>query len=298
MQYTISDLEQLSGIQSHTIRMWEQRYNALVPHRSAGNTRYYDDKQLLRLLNIVTISNQGLKISKICKLSDDAIQQYLDLEIQDTISENQQFEFYISKLLKHGVAYNETEFSALLNQCIVKYEVSTAYKFIIYPLLVRLGLMWRKDSICAAQEHFLTNIIRQKLFVAIENLQPIKASKTWLLFLPEDEEHEIGLLYANYELRKLKQNVIYLGARVPLESVDQVCNLNKINYMLLFMVQNNLVENAQNYVNQLSAKYPTTLIYLAGNQKLIADLKLPNNVSWLKSIDQFETQLNSGYLCS
>ena len=294
MLYTISDLEQLSGIQSHTIRIWEQRYKALVPQRSSGNTRYYDGTQLLRLLNIVSINNRGLKISKICALSDEDIKQHIEQDIKETISANQQYEFYISKLLQYGIAYNEAKFSALLNLCLAKYEVSATYKFIVYPLLVRLGLMWRKDSICAAQEHFLTNIIRQKLFVAIENLPLANAAdNTWLLFLPEQEEHEIGLLYANYALRKHGQKVIYLGPRIPLESVNEVCQLNRINHMLIFLVKNDLIDTTQRYVDQLSATYPKIFIHLAGNQKLISGLKLLYNVSWLSSIEQFENQIKS-----
>lgn len=297
MHYTISDLEQLSGIQSHTIRMWEQRYNALVPHRSAGNTRYYDDKHLLRLLNIVSISQQGLKISKICTLSDDAIRQFLENEIRATISSDQQYEFYITTLLKHGIVYDEINFSLLLKECFDSYGVAITYQFIIYPLLIRLGLMWQKESICAAQEHFLTNIIRQKIYVAIENLPAPKSKKTWLLFLPQEEEHEMGLLYANYALRKLSQKVIYLGARVPLESVDQVFEVNDIDNLLIFMIQNNVVDHSQKYINHLSNKYPKTSIYLAGNQKLITSLTLPSNVFLLKSIDQFENLIKAPILC-
>ena len=297
MHYSISDLEQLSGIQSHTIRMWEQRYHALVPQRSVGNTRYYDDKQLLRLLNIVSISQQGLKISKICALTDEAIHQLIEQDIKDTVSKNQQYEFYISKLLKHGIAYDEATFSQLLNQCFAKYDVAVSYQFIIYPLLVRLGLMWRKDSICAAQEHFLIHIIRQKLYVAIENLPIVETKQTWLLFLPQEEDHDMGLLYANYALRKHSQKVIYLGPNVPLEAVDQVFEVNKIDYILIFMVQTNSVANSQNYIDLLSTKYPKTSIHLAGNQKLITNLKLPFNISWFKSIDQFEIQIQSANLC-
>lgn len=297
MLYTISDLEQLSGIQSHTIRIWEHRYHALVPHRSAGNTRYYDDKQLLRLLNIVSISKQGLKISKICALTDDAIHQLIEQDIRDTVSKNQQYEFYISKLLKHGIAYDEATFSQLLNQCFAKYDITDSYQFIIYPLLVRLGLMWRKDSICAAQEHFLIHIIRQKIYVAIENLPITETNKTWLLFLPEDEDHEMGLLYANYALRKRLQKVIYLGPRVPLTAVNQVVEVNNVDYILIFMTQTNSVVNAQNYINDLSKRYPKISIHLAGNQKLITNLKLPSNFSWFKSIEQFEMQIQSANLC-
>ena len=297
MQYSISDLEQLSGIQSHTIRMWEHRYHALVPHRSAGNTRYYDDKQLLRLLNIVSISQHGLKISKICALTDDDIHQLIEQDIKDTVSKNQQYEFYISKLLKHGIAFNEVTFSLLLKKCFVKFDVANSYQFIIYPLLVRLGLMWRKDSICAAQEHFLIHIIRQKLYLAIENLPITESNKTWLLFLPQEEDHEMGLLYANYALRKHLQKVIYLGPRVPLEALDQVFEVSKIDHILTFMTQTNSVVNAQNYIDLLCNKYPNTSVHLAGNQKLIANLKLPSNVCWFKSIEQFEMQIQSANLC-
>ncbi len=297
MHYSISDLEQISGVQSHTIRMWEQRYNALVPHRSAGNTRYYDDKQLLRLLNIVSIASQGLKISKICTLSDEAIHQLIEEEIAETTAKDQRHEFYISMLLKHGLAFDESKFSSLLNQCISKYDFSTCYQFIIYPLLVRLGLMWRKDSICAAQEHFLTSVIRQKMYVAIENLPDPQSDQTWLLFLPEEEEHEMGLLYANYVLRKHGKKVIYLGSRVPFDAIEQVFEVNNVNYLLIFMVQNNKNENAQHYIGRRSEKYPQTSIHLAGNLKLIGGLKLPVNVTWLKSIDQFENQLKTVNLC-
>jgi len=297
MQYSISDLEQLSGIQSHTIRIWEQRYNALNPHRSAGNTRYYDEKQLLRLLNIVSISKQGLKISKICSLSDEAIHQLIEQEITSTISDNLDYEFYISKLLNYGIVYDELNFNRLLNQCFVKYDVSISYQFIIYPLLVRLGLMWRKDSICAAQEHFLTHLIRQKLFVAIENLPIVKTNQTWLLFLPQEEEHEMGLLYANYVLRRLKQKVIYLGAKVPLQSVDQVIQSNQIHHMLIFLVHPNLVANTQVYIDQLANKYSHIAIHLAGNQQLLANLKLPANITLFRSIEQFELLIQSTNLC-
>ncbi|MGF1924266.1 MAG: MerR family transcriptional regulator [Bacteroidia bacterium] len=297
MLYSISDLEQLSGIQSHTIRMWEQRYNALVPHRSAGNTRYYDDKQLLRLLNIVSISKQGLKISKICSLSDDAIRQLIDNDIRTTISSDQQYEFYITKLLKHGIAYDEANFSSLVDECFAKYNVAVSYQYIIYPMLTRLGLMWRKDSVCAGQEHFLTNIIRRKLDVEIDRLPLPKNGRTWLLFLPEEEEHELGLLYANYAIRKLGQRVIYLGTKVPLQSLRQASEVNQIDHMLMFIIQYNLLSPVQRYVDELSANYPGVSIHLAGNQNLFANLNLPNNVSLVKSIDQFEMEIQSANLC-
>ncbi len=293
MHYSISDLEQLSGVQAHTIRMWEQRYNALVPHRSAGNTRYYDDEHLVKLLNIVSIHQKGLKISKICALSQDAIHSLIEEDIQETVSKNQQFEFYIAQLLNFGMSYNEAAFDNLLSKCISDYSLAEAYESVIYPMLVRLGLMWRKDSICAAQEHFLTNIIRQKICAAINDL-PIPSSdkKTWVLFLPQDEEHEIGVLFANYLLRQAGKRVIYLGSRVPLSSVKEVVKLNKVDSLMLFMVQAKLTNEAQKYIDEIYLAFKKTKIYLAGSQKLIENIQLPKGIQWLRGINEFEVLVN------
>ena len=293
MHYSISDLEQLSGIQAHTIRMWEQRYNALVPHRSAGNTRYYDDEHLVKLLNIVSIHQKGLKISKICALSQDAIHHLIEEDIQETVSKNQQFEFYITQLLNFGMSYNEAAFDNLLSKCINDNTLTETYSSVIYPMLVRLGLMWRKDSICAAQEHFLTNIIRQKICAAINDL-PIPSSdkKTWVLFLPQDEEHEIGLLFAHYLLRQAGNSVIYLGSSVPLASLKEVILTCKPAYLMLFMAQKKIVKEVQKYIDEISATFENKKIYLAGSQKLIENIKLPKGMQWLKNINEFENLLN------
>lgn len=293
MQYSISDLEQLSGVHAHTIRMWEQRYNALVPHRSAGNTRYYDDEHLVKLLNIVSIHQKGLKISKICALSQDAIHNLIEEDIQETVSKNQQFEFYITQLLNFGMSYNEAAFDNLLSKCINDNTLTETYSSVIYPMLVRLGLMWRKDSICAAQEHFLTNIIRQKICAAINDL-PIPSSdkKTWVLFLPQDEEHEIGLLFAHYLLRQAGNSVIYLGSSVPLASLKEVILTCKPAYLMLFMAQKKIVKEVQKYIDEISATFENKNIYLAGSQKLIENIKLPKGMQWLKNINEFENLLN------
>jgi len=293
MRYSISDLERLSGIHTHTIRMWEQRYNALSPVRSAGNTRYYDDHQLIRLLNIVTASQRGMKISQICSLSEEAMRQLIEKEIKDTLSPDQQYEIHISQLLNFGITYDEPAFSTLLSTCIQRYGLKATYKEIIYPLLTRLGLMWQKETVCAAQEHFLTNIIRQKIFSGINDLIPAdRHARTWLLFLPEDEAHEIGLLFANYLLRQSGQRVIYLGSRVPLESLKEVMESNRVDRMMLFIVQNKLTSDCQQYLENLSSIFIDTQIHLAGNTRLIEHLSLPENIHWFKNIEQFETTIN------
>lgn len=286
--YSISDLELLSGIHAHTIRIWERRYHALTPHRTVGNTRYYDDSQLLRLLNIVSINQKGLKIAKACALSDDSIKAIIDQQINETVASSQKIEFYISQLLSFGLAYNEASFNVLINKCIKKYGLKHCYLHIIYPLLVRLGLMWRKESVCPAQEHFLTHLIRQKIVVSTDNLPIVKATTTWLLFLPEDESHEIGLLFANYLLRQANIKVIYLGALVPLTSIAQAMIKNDVDHLLFFMQQQKNTATAQNYINILAENYTNKHIYLAGGEELIGKLQFPSNIKAVKTVDDFE----------
>ncbi|MET4137987.1 MerR family transcriptional regulator [Pedobacter sp. UYP1] len=294
MNYSISDLEQLSGVQVHTIRIWERRYNALEPMRSAGNTRMYNDDHLKRLLNIVSISQTGLKISQVCALSEKEMNDFLKKEIERTISNDAHFEYYTSQLLKYGLIYNESEFDQLINKCILENGMITTYQQVIYPLLVRLGLMWRKDDICPAQEHFLSNIIRQKLYAAINDLPAVTEVKSsWLLFLPEAEGHDIGLLFANYILKQAGQKVIYLGGRVPLDSVKNAMQNKQIKHMLLFMVRSQPLESANGYLNELSTTYPEVRIHLAGNGKLIHELKMGKNINWFRSINEFEQTIKS-----
>jgi DNA-binding transcriptional MerR regulator/methylmalonyl-CoA mutase cobalamin-binding subunit len=289
MLYSISDLEKLSGIQAHTIRIWEQRYHALKPLRSAGNTRYYEDSELKRLLNIVTLCESGLKISKICALTDEEMRAYIEKDIQAVSVDNKKFEPYVSRILNHGLAYDEVIVNRLLSKCIEHYGLTVTYKDVIYPLLVRLGLFWQKDSVCPAQEHFLSNLIRQKLFAAIDALPaPVNPQATWLLFLPEDEGHEIGLVYANYVLRNAGVKVIYLGSHVPLSSLKETVKDNKVDYLLFFMIHARLAADAQKYINSLSEQFPDLHLHLSGSPKLISDLKLPEKINWFKSIEALE----------
>jgi len=296
MNYSISDLEQLSGIHSHTIRIWEQRYNALTPTRSQGNTRLYDDKQLRRLLNIVSLNKSGLKISKICSLSDQAVDQLLDQQLSYQ-SDDDQAEYYISQLISHGLAFDEFSFNHLIDKGIDQLGLSDCYRKIMYPLLVRLGLMWRKDDICPAHEHFLSNIIRQKIFTHINNLPLTKSTRgTWLLFLPEDEDHDIGLLFASYILRMHHHQVIFLGSKVPLDSIEKVFSTLDVDYVLLFMVKSRLATAAQKYIDQLSAICSSAKIHLAGNGQVIGKLKNIDQIGWFKTLDEFEELIQSPLL--
>ncbi|WP_406826644.1 MerR family transcriptional regulator [Pedobacter sp. KACC 23697] len=293
MTYSIADLEQLSGIHSHTIRIWEQRYSALNPLRSQGNTRLYDDQQLRKLLNIVSLNKGGLKISKICSLSDREMDELLEQQFYHS-SGDQEDDYYVTQLIRYGLAFNEQSFSQLIDQGIDQFGFADCYRKIIYPLLLRLGLMWRKDDICPAHEHFLSNIIRQKIFTHINNLQLEEDSgQSWLLFLPEDEDHDIGLLFASYMLRIQHHHVIFLGSKVPLDSIKRVFSTLNVDHVLLFMIKSRLAPVAQQYINQLSEICSTTQIHLAGNSEVIGKLNQIDHINWIKNIDEFEKTIQS-----
>ncbi|MBG6236126.1 DNA-binding transcriptional MerR regulator [Pedobacter sp. CAN_A7] len=293
MKYSIADLEKLSGVQSHTIRIWEQRYKALTPHRSAGNTRYYDDEQLRRLLNLVTLNHSGIKISQACALSNEEINNIIQQTIDQSRATTGEFEHYINQLLIDGLAYNELAFNKVLSQAIKQHHLNKAYEQVIYPLLNRLGMMWQQDKICPAQEHFLSNLIRQKLFSVIDSLPSGNPSgSTWLLFLPEDEGHDIGLLFAKYVLRNAQQKVIYLGSHVPISSLKLAINDNQVDHLLFFMTHARLVTDAQHYINELALQFTSGRIHLAGNSRLLSEIKLPDHVSWFKSIGDLEKYIH------
>lgn len=293
MTYSIADLEQLSGIHSHTIRIWEQRYHALSPLRSQGNTRLYDDQQLRKLLNIVSLNKSGLKISKICSLSDSEIDDLLDQQFYYS-SEDKNDDYYVGELIRYGLAFNEHAFNQLIDESINQFGLADCYRKIIYPLLLRLGLMWRKDDICPAHEHFLSNLIRQKIFTHINNL-PLSAhsDQKWLLFLPEDEDHDIGLLFASYMLRMQHHHVIFLGSKVPLDSIKRIFSTLKVDHVMLFMIKSRLVPAAQHYIDELSEICSTAKIHLAGNSDVIGKLSHIDHIHWIKTLDEFEKTIES-----
>ena len=293
MIFSISDLQKFSGIQPQTIRMWEKRYNALQPIRSEGNTRYYNDDQLKRLLNIVSLSHAGLKISKICKLTNNEIHELLESEIHKTRSDDKQIEYFISQLIHYALGYDEFAIDKILSECIDLFGVQTTYKQIIYPLLIRVGLMWCQDSICPAQEHFLSGLIRQKLFTAINNItaSPRSINPTWLLFLPEDESHDIGLLFAHYLLRLRNQRIIYLGANVPFESIHDVMQHQHIEHILFFFIRIRPVDEAEQYLQRLRDNFKNVSINFSGNSKLINELKFDPSINRLKTVEEFEAAI-------
>jgi DNA-binding transcriptional MerR regulator len=226
--FTIKDLENLSGIKAHTLRIWEQRYNFLKPSRTFTNIRYYSNDELKTVLNIALLNKYGYKISHIDKMNS--------LEINDKIlSLNQvqaQQERIINELVKNMVDMDMEAFETTLGNYILVRGIERTITQIIFGYMEKIGILWLTNHINPAQEHLVTNIIRQKLIVGIEGVSTsLRINKTLLLFLPEAEYHELGLLFMYYLLKSRGADVIYLGTNVPIKDVAYVVNLKKPDYL-------------------------------------------------------------------
>jgi DNA-binding transcriptional MerR regulator len=221
--YQINDLERLSGVKAHTIRIWEKRYELITPHRTDTNIRYYDDKQLVKLLNVATLSSVGFRISKIAAMSDDELKSQLSLSQQKEKSDLK-FEFYVNDFIAAMIEFDEVAFNKLFDTIIAEYGVEKALVSIVYPFLHKIGILWRIDQSMPVQEHFASMLIKRKLYTLISQLPTPTKSKKFLLFLPANEWHEVGLLFAEYIIRNNGFPTINLGQNVPFIDIEYTIN--------------------------------------------------------------------------
>lgn len=292
-QFSISQLSQLSGIRAHTIRIWEQRYNALSPHRSEGNTRYYDNSQLRRLLNIVSLMGEGHKVSELCTLSDQElfsrVREFDSLRLPKGPEE-----YYISQLLSAAMDFDEWYFEKVFGHCLLRLGMKDTYIKILHPLMIRMGIMWSQGTLSPAYEHFNSNLLRQKMLTAIDSLPPPPAeAEGWLLFLPENEFHELGLLFAQYIIKSKGKRAVYLGANLPKESILPAIEQTKPENLLLFFVHKDLPERIQYYLDDLASQCPSKNIYISGHPDLLAQLSIQPPVHWLRDVENLEHVLHS-----
>lgn len=282
--YSIKDLEQLSGIKAHTLRIWEQRYNIINPKRTDTNIRTYDDKDLKLVLNIALLQSHNYKISKIAQLSLEELSK----EVL-AISERQlNYPDQIHSLTIAMIDIDEDRFEKIMSTNILQFGFENTMINIIYPFLSRIGILWVTGSIGPAQEHFITNLIRQKIIVAIDG-QVIRLnanSKKYILYTPEGELHEIPLLFANYVLRARNNKVVYLGQSLPFNELQFVCELHKPDYLFSVITSTPGQEEIQNYVNRLGENFPTIKVLLTGYQVVAQGIELPPNTEIVINVKQ------------
>jgi len=281
--FTIKDLENLSGVKAHTIRIWEQRYSFIKPQRTATNIRYYSCEELKAILNIALLNKYGFKISHIDRMCENEMREKL---ISLTHGQAQQ-ERLLNELLHFMVDLDMYMFENLLNEQIALRGIDKTITQVVFPFLEKVGILWLTNNINPAQEHLVSNIIRQKLLAGIENCAADQlVHKTVLLFLPEGEHHELGLLYTQYLLKTRGVPVLYLGADVPMRDIEFVCELKKPDYLYthLTCVADNFDFNR--FLTQVAKAAPASEVVVSGNLTQKYHRKLPANVQLKQSLSQ------------
>jgi DNA-binding transcriptional MerR regulator len=291
--YSIKDLEKLSGIKAHTIRIWEHRYRLIEPQRTNTNIRYYSDDDLVKLMNISVLNQNGYKISKISELNDSQISEVmLKLNNEVPTLTNQ-----TESLVMAMVEVDERQFNQVFDKSIALLGFETTIEELLFPFLERIGVLWLSGTINPAQEHFITNLIRQKLIAAIDH-EGIKSEGTHpriLFYLPEGEFHEIGLLYYNYLARRADFEVLYLGSSVPFRDIIHIDEIRPVQLIFTSFVTSPGIGALTEKIKKLKKAFPDKAVLVSGWQIKQEQPRIPENFLKIASSTDFKKAL-SNYL--
>ena len=271
--FSIKDLENLSGIKAHTIRIWEKRYNVLEPMRTDTNIRVYDTVGLQKLLNITLLHNHGYKISKISKFEPEKIP---DL-VKGIISNKSVHSHAINAFKMAMMNFDQQLFIATYNSLLSEKSFREIFLNVFIPFMTELGILWQTDTITPAHEHFISNLIKQKLLINIEKLQIIKPTKTdkvFVLYLPMDEIHELGLMYLNYEITNSGYQSVYLGESLPIDNLKQMKNYFDKIIFVSYLTAYPETEALSGYIADMKAEIlddDDTELWLVGRKAMQID---------------------------
>jgi DNA-binding transcriptional MerR regulator len=259
--FSIRDIELLTGIKAHTLRIWEQRYDFFKAPRKESNQRFYSNEDLKKLLCISFLYHNGLKVSKIAALSDEEIIR----QVRSTELETSNYKTYLQKLLQAAIDFNEAEFLGILNHLTHKIGFEKVIADVCYPYLQRLGLLWDTNNVIPAQEHFSSYIIQNRLISETEKYSATQSgAPEIILFCPENEYHELPLLYINYLLRKKGWKVLYLGANIKIEDLKEAAQLPGVKYLYLHLITNFTGFSIDDYFENLRKAFPDKTIIVSG----------------------------------
>jgi DNA-binding transcriptional MerR regulator len=272
--FSISDLEQLSGIKAHTIRMWEQRYNLLRPVRTTTNIRMYSDDDLRRLLNVTTLCGRGQRISQVARLTD--------IEIRDAVlaccDDFHDYHLQVNALLAAMLGFDELRINQLMNEVTQRLGFENMMLRVAYPLLQRIGMMWLAGTVDLAQEHMLAHLLRQKMLAATDALPSVPVTaRRWVLFLPADELHELALLFMNYLLRARGQHTLYLGQNLPNYGLTDVGASYRPEAVVTVLTTQPERGRVGEHAQELRALFPEALLVMYGPLARQEGLILPDN---------------------
>ena len=282
--YSIRDLENFSGIKAHTIRIWEQRYHLLQPVRTDTGIRTYTDIDLKRILNIAALQNKGgIKISKIAELTEAEISE----KILALSGGELDFPEHIQALTVAMMDLDEYRFQELTKTITDAYGFENYMLKVIYPFLTRLGTLWLSGSVGPAQEHFITHLIRQKIIAAIDSqmAKPMANAKKFLLYLPEGELHEIGLLFASYLIRARKHSAVYLGQSLPFDELCLAYEIHQPDYVFSVFTTEPAQDAISAYVADLDKQLPDAIIMLTGYNVLHSPEPVPERIQLISDFN-------------
>lgn len=283
MPFSITDISNLTGIKAHTLRIWEQRYNFLKPGRTGTNIRSYSGEELKTILNVALLNKNGFKISHISKMDGKTINE----KVLSLTSPAAKQDKVINSLIVEMIGVNMERFENILDSYIGSCGIEEAILQIIFPFLERIGILWATDHINPAQEHLVSNIIRQKILVGIELTKvTAKEEKQVCLFLPEGEFHELSLLFVAFLLKKQRISIIYLGANIPLDDVEFIVHLKKPDYLYTHITTAGQDFNFHKFLATVANKFPHSKIFISGKVTWYYPGKVPANIILKKTLNE------------
>lgn len=285
-RYSIKELEKLSGIKAHTIRIWEKRHQIIEPQRTPTNIRFYSDDDLKKIINVSVLNNNGVKISKIAGMSLSELNE----KVYELSTESPSMEIHIEQMVVAMIDMEEAAFEKIISHITLKLGFEKAVTDVIYPFLEKIGVLWQTGNITPAQEHFISNIIRQKVIVAIDSLPiPSSTSLRVILYLPENELHEIGLLFYNYITRKQGMRTYYLGQNLPFDDLIAVGQIHRPHFVITAITTPQKDDGVRKHLQKVVEAFPYSNILATGpalraGTPVAGNLRLFHNALELKQI--------------
>jgi len=287
MNYSIDQFSKITGISKLVLRTWENRYDYLQAPRTKTNIRVYSDQLLIKALKTKFLIDSGYKISLITSKSDSEL-DHLIVELKNSSNHETSYDYYINKMIESGITYDTKLFNDTYEECLLEFNHVDVYIKIMLPTFFKIGLFWLTNRMNPAQEHFLSEMFKQKVYSEIDRIKiQNRTSSNWLLFLPPDEYHEIGLLFSRFLLIQNGFEVIYLGANVPLSALKQVSQTKKIDNLLFFSISNFSKINLIETITCLDKYFKQTKKYLVNSSIDLNTSSSKSKITLIQSLDQF-----------